>query len=172
MSKRKQQCRNDQHYTDQQQAVPENTLYRIFEKDAHDSYRNHREKYLGHVLCLVVPLKTEYTGKQRRYFFPQHNQRTAHGCSMYQHGKSKIVATLDSQQSIGNFEVSAATHGKILGETLYKSQPQCVKPRHHLSVLDIFSGSLYKMANTMKTKPRKAIVGANTMRLKLNMSGL
>lgn len=28
VSKRKQQCRNDQHYTDQQQAVPENTLYR------------------------------------------------------------------------------------------------------------------------------------------------
>ena len=91
---------------------------------------------------------------------------------MHQHGKSEVLFTLYTEQCIRDFEVSAATHGKILGETLYKSQPQCVKPRHHLSVLDIFSGSLYKMANTMKTKPRKAIVGANTMRLKLNMSGL
>ena len=131
-----------QHDAHHEQTVSEHTLDGILEEDTHDTYGYHREEYLGYILCLGVPAETEHAGKESGNFAPQHHQRTAHRSGVYQHGKGEIVAALNAQQVIGNFEVPAATHGQIFGETLYESQPQSVEPSHSFSELCFFSGSL------------------------------
>ena len=94
----------------------------VFEREADDPDRNHRQQEFQHVGLLLVEPPREEPPQQARHLAPQHDDRAEYRSGVQYHVEEQVLFDLYPHERLGDLQVPAARHGQELGKPLHDAQ--------------------------------------------------